>query len=140
MTARLRISRRRLLRVSAAALGAVPWIVPRTAFGANDRITMGCIGMGGQGRGDMSGFLGFPEVQVLLVCDVVADHRNQAKAIVDDRCGNSDCAVTSDFREVLGRGDTAGCFPAAASGCGTTTTGTIGWSAAARSARSARRL
>jgi predicted dehydrogenase len=105
MTGKLRIGRRRFLCGSAAALGAAPWMVPRTAFGANDRITMGCIGMGGQGRDDMSGFLGFPEVQVRIVCDVVTDHRNQAKAIVDQRYGNSDCAVTNDFHEVVERAD-----------------------------------
>lgn len=105
MTARPKTSRRSLLRVSTAALVAAPWVVPQTAFGANDRIIMGCIGMGGQGRGDMSGFLSFPEVKVVIVCDVVAEHRDQAKAIVDQRYGDRDCAVTQDFREVLGRDD-----------------------------------
>jgi predicted dehydrogenase len=61
--------------------------------------------MGGQGRGDMNGFLGFEEVQVLSVCDVVADHRRQAKSMVDSRYRNNDCTAVGDFMEVLTRSD-----------------------------------
>lgn len=80
-------------------------MAPARVFGANDQITMGCIGMGGQGRGDMGGFLGFPEVRVLAVCDVVKDHRRQAKQMVDSRYGNDDCASVGEFMEVLDRPD-----------------------------------
>lgn len=82
-----------------------PLVASARVFGANDRITMGAIGMGGQGRGDLNGFLGFPEVRVLAVCDVVEEHRLQAKAMVDGRYGNQDCACTPDFYEVIDRPD-----------------------------------
>jgi hypothetical protein len=72
---------------------------------ANERITMGTIGCGGQGTGDMGGFLGFPEVQMVAVCDVVPAHRQRAKAIVDRRYGNTDCTAYNDFRDVLSRPD-----------------------------------
>jgi len=104
----LRVTRRRLLgRVSAAggAAFAVPLFVPGRAFGAYDRITMGCIGMGGQGRGDMGGFLGFPEIRVLAVCDVIKAHRDAAKAMVDTKYGNRDCDAVNDFRAILQRTD-----------------------------------
>jgi hypothetical protein len=105
MTRVSRSSRRSFLRASAAAVGTLPLFVPASAFGANDRITMGCIGMGGQGRGDMGGFMSFQEIRVLAVCDVVPEHRNQAKAMVDGRYGNSDCTAVSDFRQVITRDD-----------------------------------
>jgi predicted dehydrogenase len=66
---------------------------------------MGCIGMGGRGRSDMGAFLRFSELQVLAVCDVNEDHRNQAKARVDNHYGNNDCATYNDFREIVNRDD-----------------------------------
>ena len=41
----------------------------------SNRIVMATIGCGGQGRGDMNGFMGFPEVQMVAVCDPVPEHR-----------------------------------------------------------------
>jgi predicted dehydrogenase len=97
--------RRDFLRRTAAAALAMPFAIKASAFGAQDRITMGCIGMGGQGRGDMGGFMGFPQVQVLAVCDVVGEHRAAAKGQVDQRYGNKDCREYVDFREVVARQD-----------------------------------
>jgi predicted dehydrogenase len=97
-------SRRRFLKQALAASTA-PLFVPASAFGANDRITLGGIGMGGRGRDDLGGFLGFGDVRVLAVCDVVASHREQAKAMVDGRYQNQDCASYNDFGEVLARDD-----------------------------------
>jgi len=89
----------------AAVAAAIPMFVNSSAFGANDRITMGCIGMGGQGRGDMGGFLGFKQVQVVAVCDVVTDHRNKAKGMVDGRYKSKDCKAYNDFRKITTRND-----------------------------------
>ena len=100
-----RITRRGLLKTTALAAGLAPMVVKAQAFGANDRITMGCIGMGGQGRGDMGGFLGRKEVQVLAVCDVVGKHREQAKASVDGRYRSGDCKGYTDFRDITRRDD-----------------------------------
>ena len=72
-----RFNRRRFLQAAAASTIAAPLVIPGSALGAdgatpaNERIVMGAIGMGGQGRGDLGGFLGFPQVQVVAVCDVV---------------------------------------------------------------------
>ena len=104
MSKKLRITRRGFLGKAAAA-AAAPLFVHSKVFGANDRIVMGCIGMGGQGRGDMGGFLGRQEVQVVAVCDVVEKHRAMAKASVDGRYRNSDCKACVDFREITGRDD-----------------------------------
>jgi hypothetical protein len=100
------IVRRDFLRRGAAVALAMPLAIKATAFGAQDRITMGCIGMGGQGRGDMGGFMGFPQVRVLAVCDVVGEHRAAAKDMVDQHYGNKDCRAYVDFREVLARKST----------------------------------
>jgi hypothetical protein len=104
MNASRRFTRRALLRGTAAAL-ATPMLVSSEIFGANDKIVMGCIGMGGQGRGDMGGFMGSSEVRVVAVCDVVAAHREAAKRAVDARYRNNDCAAYNDFREICHRDD-----------------------------------
>jgi predicted dehydrogenase len=98
-------TRRNFLRKCAAAAIGVPMYVNSRAFGANDRIVMGCIGMGGQGRGDMNGFMGFRDVRVVAVCDVVDEHLNQSKNMVDRRYGNQDCKAYKDFRDVVARDD-----------------------------------
>jgi hypothetical protein len=80
-------------------------VIDSRAFGANDQFTMGCIGMGGQGRGDTRGFLGFKELRVLAVCDVVGSHAAMAKKMVDERYGSESCAAVTDFREITDRAD-----------------------------------
>jgi predicted dehydrogenase len=109
-----KISRRQFLRkaggVTAGAI-AFPYFVSSSALGGggrpapSDRIVMGCIGMGGQGTGDMRGFLGKREAQVVAVCDVDKKHRDQAKKIVDEKYGNSDCKTYLDFRDLIERKD-----------------------------------
>jgi predicted dehydrogenase len=98
-------TRRTFLGQCVATTLAMPMLSPGRVFGANNRITMGFIGMGGQGRGDLNGFLGFPEVQVLDVCDVVEEHVKMAKRQVDNRYGNRECKATIDWREVVARDD-----------------------------------
>lgn len=100
-----RITRRGFLKTTAAAAFSAPLVLKSRVFGANDRIVMGCIGLGGQGTGDMQGYLGFEEVQVVAVCDVIKEHRDKAKAIVDAKYKNSDCTAYNDFRDVLARDD-----------------------------------
>ena len=67
---------------------------------------MGAIGVGSQGTGDMRGFLSKEsQVQMVAVCDVDKGHLDNAKKIVDQKNGNSDCGAHIDFRELIGRGD-----------------------------------
>jgi predicted dehydrogenase len=108
MTKQQELSRRGFLSRTAklaAASFTFPTLINSRAFGANERITMGFIGMGGQGRGDMGGFMGFKNVQVVAVCDVVDDHLNMAQNQVNNRYGNKDCKKYKDWREVVSRAD-----------------------------------
>jgi predicted dehydrogenase len=108
------ISRRGFLkRGTALAAGAAvfPAIVPASALGADgtvapsNRIVMGCIGVGSQGTGNMGNFLKRPAAQIVAVCDVDAEHRGNAKHLVDGAYGNIDCKEYHDFRELLERDD-----------------------------------
>ncbi len=113
MTQRPTITRRAMLRRAvgaAAAVGAAPYIIPSSAFGADgpapsQRITMGAIGQGGRGRHDLAALMALDDVQMLAVCDVQASKRDGAKKAVDERYGNSDCQTYRDLRELLTRDD-----------------------------------
>ncbi|GMU20216.1 MAG: dehydrogenase [Phycisphaerae bacterium] len=105
-----RATRRSFLkRAAAASAGAVgfPYIVPSSALGLADsvapsnRIVMGTIGTGGQGRGNMLRLMNFPEVQMVAVCDVDKSHREQAREEVNRKSSDSDCKAFNDFRELL---------------------------------------
>jgi len=108
------INRRQFLKeLAGTSVGAVafPYVVPSSVFGKDgkvipsERIVMGCIGMGGQGTGNMRGFLGKKEVQIVAVCDVDINHRYRARDIVNKKYGNQDCAAYNDFRKVTERKD-----------------------------------
>ncbi len=96
---------------AAAAAAGFPTFIPRAVFGqnggtsANGKITLAGIGMGGQGRADLGAMISFEEIRCVAVCDVVGRHCEAAKQMVDQRYGNSDCAMYRDFREVLARRD-----------------------------------
>jgi predicted dehydrogenase len=106
------IDRRQFLKASIAAAIA-PSIISgcaRTQTGMarpapSERITMGCIGLGWQGPGNMGEFLRIPEVQVVALCDVDQKHLADAKKTVDRHYENSDCATYNNFEDLLARGD-----------------------------------
>lgn len=72
---------------------------------ANDRLTIGIIGCGGMGQGNMGVLLGFSDTQVVATCDVYEPNRMRAKYRVDDTYGNSSCKDYNDFRHLLDRDD-----------------------------------
>ncbi|RMG03953.1 MAG: gfo/Idh/MocA family oxidoreductase [Planctomycetota bacterium] len=103
-------SRRDFLKAAGAGLAA-PYVITSAALGnqdrapASERIVMGGIGIGNQGRGDQNAFLNRGDVQYVAVCDVRKSVRQKAKDKVDSKYGNSDCAAYNDFRELLARED-----------------------------------
>lgn len=112
MTFASRYSRRRFLqRVAAGGLVGFPTIISAAARGADgrpapsNRIAVGAIGVGGQGNGNLGGFLGDPRCQVVAVNDVDRDHRQRTQQRVNEAYGNQDCAAYADFRELVARDD-----------------------------------
>jgi predicted dehydrogenase len=125
-----KLSRRRFLQGSVTALGAAiaaPTIIPASALGRggvkspSERITMGFIGVGGQGGGHLlggawtyvpGGYSARRDVQVLAVCDAWKDRRENATQRVNENYAKlfgkgkyQSCEAYRDFREVLARGD-----------------------------------
>ena len=62
------INRRDFLKHSAvaAAAGCLPNLLPAAARGANDKIALGCIGLGSMGTGNTKNFLGHAEANARL--------------------------------------------------------------------------
>jgi predicted dehydrogenase len=103
-------TRRGFLR-GAAGICAFPTIVAASALGRDGgelpsrRIALACIGVGGRGKENLRSFLGHENCRIVAVCDVNANRLAEARKIVNDRYGNSDCATYHDYREVLARND-----------------------------------
>jgi len=90
---------------AAAALGFAPrgaWA--RTSAGANERINMGFVGLGGMGSGRLEEFMDFADVNVTALCDVDETHLNRAVGMVDKKRGVRP-ATFHDFRKLLEQKD-----------------------------------
>jgi predicted dehydrogenase len=108
------MTRRQFLATS-AAVAAGPMILcsPTRGLAApSERIRLGFIGTGIQSRGHLRRFVGTSDVQVVAVCDVVKERREDSKRIVEEgyakqkeRSSYKGCAAYNDFRELLARED-----------------------------------
>jgi len=96
-----RWNRRSFLKASAAAFAA-PYIVPASCFGANERITVGMIGVRNQGTGNLKHFLGIG-CNVAGICDVDAEVRAKAMPIVAAK--DQKAEEYEDYRKMLERKD-----------------------------------
>ena len=124
------ITRRRFLQTVSTAIVS-PLILPGSVFGKgarpapSSRVTLGVIGLGAMGTGNLRSFLGLPDAQVVAVCDVDKQHyrdqdwgkgmafgRAPAKKGVEDYYAKEQpggtfkgCQTYSDFRELCARKD-----------------------------------
>src|SRR5262245_6501345 len=97
---------RDFVKTSVAAAGAAAIYhtnVHARVLGANDRINIGCIGLGGRGSGDMRWAIEVGKAsrpaQVVAVCDVYRKRVNRAKEFSKAEL------ATLDYREVIARKD-----------------------------------
>src|SRR5437667_7342060 len=90
---------RRKFMARSVALAAAPLFIPRSAWGANDRLAYGVIGTGGRGRYVSRNFqkLG---AQCLAVCDVYEPYLE--KALAESPAGAKSYV---DYRELLQQKD-----------------------------------
>ncbi|WP_425618619.1 Gfo/Idh/MocA family protein [Anatilimnocola sp. NA78] len=110
------VSRRSFLQSSLAAGVAGPLLLHSSGRAqenaASNRLNLAFIGVGTMGRGHVSRFLNFPDVQVVAISDVVRERAEGAKETVEKKyaeatkSGNyQGCKLYNDFREVLARKD-----------------------------------
>ena len=102
-----RTSRRNFLNTTAAA-AAIPTILPSSVFGAeapSNRVTIGCVGVGRMGRGDLGAIMRVNGVQVLSTCDVDSNRAKAAAEMTDRYQKSKGCKPCGDFREIAHRDD-----------------------------------
>jgi predicted dehydrogenase len=96
-------SRRNFLKRSAqttAAVASVPywsWSENTLAASSQDRMKIGCIGLGGMGTGDAHDHNRYGDI--VAVCDVDANHRERARN--DEKIGKGKAESFEDYRKVL---------------------------------------
>lgn len=93
---RSRFSRRSFLKTTSGGI-LLATFVPRTAWGANDQVNVGCIGIGGKGSSDVSGAAGAGG-NILALCDVDENRRGK-KANLAELYPKA--TFYHDFREML---------------------------------------
>ena len=105
MSNQKRLSRRSF--VKAAAIGAAaPLVVPASVLGRDgkdapsNRVTLGCIGVGGRGWRNMQALMRHGG-QVVAVCDV----RNKRRGRVKELAKLPDKSVYTDYRDLMARKD-----------------------------------
>jgi predicted dehydrogenase len=100
------VTRRRFLAASTAVAGTLSTgslaggRSTAGRAGANERIVLGFIGVGGMGSGLLEIFKRFPDVDVAAVCDVYEPYAQRARAAADGKP-----ETYKDFRKVLDRKD-----------------------------------
>jgi predicted dehydrogenase len=111
------LTRRDMLRWTAAAMAA-PYFIPSSVLGRgrraapSERITLGFIGVGNMGGGHLETFLGYPDVQVVGICDVSRDKREKARQQVEEAYAAEKeagtfqgCETCNEFEALLARSD-----------------------------------
>jgi predicted dehydrogenase len=91
-------SRRRFLQSAgaASAVFALPTIIPGRAFGANERINTGHVGLAGQGKSNLGKFMN----NAVAFCDVDSKHLAGAIKMANDK-GKKDVKGYGDFRRLI---------------------------------------
>jgi predicted dehydrogenase len=91
------IPRRDLLTVAGAAFTTS--LFTGRVKGANDRISVGFIGLGAMGSGNLGYAMKVPEAQPVAICDVYQPHLERAEAAA--KKGGFDVKSVKDFRDIL---------------------------------------
>jgi predicted dehydrogenase len=94
------ITRRTFTKAGAAVTLGLAGSRATSVLGANDRIRLGFIGVGGRGRSLVNTFRAQPDCQIVALCDVYRPHVEKANQPLEGKADQY-----GDFREVLDRND-----------------------------------
>ncbi len=99
--ASFRVTRRSFLRDTAASAFAFS-VLPSRVWGANERVNLACIGIGGKGAGEVAD-LSAAGANIVALCDV--DDKRRVRGGQDARVLHPKATFYRDFREMLDRED-----------------------------------
>ena len=92
-------TRREFVKQAALGTVALAALSPARAFGANDRVRVGMIGVGGRGQELLKQVQQVPNAQLVAIADIYSLHREQAKQMAPG------IDVVDDHRRLLERKD-----------------------------------
>ncbi|MBK9931846.1 MAG: Gfo/Idh/MocA family oxidoreductase [Saprospiraceae bacterium] len=97
-----KISRRETLKslVPGAMVLSMPTIIPRSVFGANDRIRVAVIGHHGRGKNHIQNFMKLANVELATLCDVDDEVNKKGAAEIEKTTGKKVTTAT-DMRKVF---------------------------------------
>lgn len=99
-------TRREMLKAGAAAV-ALPYLVPRHVFGANETVVTAIIGLGGRARSIVTESRGMPNMRIAAVCDCFAP---ACEAFVEGLGKDQNWNVYNDFRQMFEKEKLDGVF------------------------------
>ena len=94
---RSKLTRRKWLKVGAAAVAA-PYFIPSRVFGANDRVNVGIIGLGGRARTIVESCNLIPDMNVVSVCDCFKPDMDRFAQLLGK---DQNWSTYEDFREMI---------------------------------------
>ncbi len=107
------MKRRSFLTTSAAPLFVHASVLGLSGrVSANNKIQVGCIGVGPRGTDVMRGFLRNDKCTVAALCDVKSNVLNEKTNLVNQFYDNKECQPYHDFRELVARDDIDACLVA----------------------------
>lgn len=94
------INRRAFVKQSLAAAATVTILDGKKVWGANDKVVVGVMGVGGRGTAVTAKFAEQTDVKIACICDVDTRKFNRVSKIIEDAQGHKPKAV-QDFRKML---------------------------------------
>jgi predicted dehydrogenase len=96
-----RLNRRRFLRTSGGAAAALAVLSRLPARGAEDRVVVGVMGLGGRGTALTGMFAARRDVEIRYLCDVDTRRFANARKVVERAQGRAPDKTVQDFRRIL---------------------------------------
>ncbi|GAB4359344.1 MAG: hypothetical protein OHK0021_03560 [Bryobacter sp.] len=93
-------TRREFLEAGALAAGSASLAQAQTKISPNDKIRIGCIGIGNMGLGDAKASTSVPGVELVAAADIYTGRLERAKEVFGKQL-----FTTRDYREILARPD-----------------------------------
>src|ERR1035441_1971752 len=84
-------------------LGALTAAAATRVWGANDKINVAIIGLGGRGSGHLNTYSRLPDARVAGLCDIDQAAREKAQATLQKIAGGEKAKEFEDMREEIGR-------------------------------------
>src|SRR5687768_11370278 len=102
------VSRRSFLRSSAASAAVLTAASAARAYGANERLRVGFLGVGGRCQAHIDAVLKMQaagvNIEAAAVCDVYSLNREKSAGKILEKGGNAPL-ITGDYRDVLANKD-----------------------------------